>query len=51
MTRKELPKSIRKHLRKKKACVRRETTDSKKRKKKIDDLYKKFLNKQTKNES
>ncbi len=48
MTRKELPKSIRKHLRKKKSRIRREIIDSEKKKKKIEDLYKNFLSKRGK---
>lgn len=43
MTAKRLPKSIRKHIRKEKARIRREYIDPEKQKKKINQLYKKIF--------
>lgn len=40
---KRLPKSLRKHIRKEKARIRREILDIKKQEKLINELYKKFL--------
>jgi hypothetical protein len=39
---KKLPKSIRKHIRNKKAMIRRGVPDAKEREKLISELYKKF---------
>lgn len=38
-----LPQGVKKHIRKKKAQIRREFTDTKKQKEEIDQLYQKFL--------
>ena len=40
---KKLPKSIRKHIRKEKARIRREVFYAEEQKKSIDELYKKLL--------
>jgi len=42
MRKKKLPKSIRKHIRKEKARIRREVLDFKKQRELINQLYKKF---------
>ena len=42
---KKMPKSIRKHIRREKARIRREVLDVQKQKEMIDELYKKHLNK------
>lgn len=42
MTRKELPKSVRKHIRKEKARIRQEVLDKEKQKEEINKLYQKF---------
>ena len=42
MTKKRLPKSIRKHIRKEKARIRREVLNLEERRKLIDELYRKF---------
>ncbi len=39
-----LPKSVRKYLRRKKACIRREVFDVEEQERLIQELYKKFLN-------
>lgn len=39
---KKLPKSLRKYIRQEKARIRRETSDIKKQKELIDELYKKI---------
>lgn len=49
MERKKLPKSLRKHIRREKARIRREVFDFKKREKLIQELYQKFLKKILKN--
>ena len=41
---KELPKSVRKHIRKEKARIRRELLDEEKQEKLIDELYQRFSN-------
>ncbi len=40
---KKLPKSLRKHIRKEKARIRRQVFDFKEQEKLIDELYKKLL--------
>ena len=45
MTKKRLPPSIRKYLRKEKARIRREVLDLKEQEKQIQKLYQKFLKK------
>ena len=45
MAKKQLPKSLRKYIRKEKARIRREILDLKKQRELIDQLYKKFLKK------
>lgn len=42
MGKKKMPKSIRKHIRKEKARIRREVLDLKKQKELIDKLYQRF---------
>ncbi len=42
MSRKKLPKSIKKHIRKEKAGIRREVLDYNKQKELVKKLYKKF---------
>ena len=44
MVKKKLPHSIRKHIRKEKARIRRQVLDIKKQKELIDNLYKKHDN-------
>lgn len=46
-----LPKSIKKHIRKKKAQIRSKFVDPKKQEEKIDQLYQKFLNRFQANEN
>jgi hypothetical protein len=41
MTKKKMPHSIRKHIRKEKARIRRQVLDIKEQNKKIEELYKK----------
>ena len=43
MKKKKMPKSIKKHIRKEKARIRREVLDVKKQGKQIDELYQKFF--------
>ena len=45
MTKKKTPNSVRKHIRKEKARIRRQVLDVKKQKELIDELYKKNDNK------
>lgn len=47
---KKLPKSVRKHIRKEKARIRREVTDKEKQEKLISQLYQRFFNQYSKNE-
>jgi len=42
MVKKKLPKSVRKHIRREKARIRRETSDFNKQKELIEQLYQKF---------
>ncbi|MCD6233208.1 hypothetical protein J7J81_02400 [bacterium] len=45
MAKKQLPKSLRKYIRKEKARIRREILDLKKQRELIDQLYKRLLKK------
>lgn len=49
MTKKRLPKSMRKHIRQEKARIRREVLNLKKQKELINQLYKKFLKEKDEN--
>jgi len=44
MSAKDLPQSVRKHIREEKARIRREVLDVEKKKELISQLYSKFLN-------
>ncbi|MEF8847337.1 MAG: hypothetical protein V5A57_02845 [Candidatus Paceibacterota bacterium] len=48
---KELPKSVRKHIRREKARIRRESLDEEEQQKLIKQLYKRFLNQYSKNKN
>jgi len=51
MANKKLPNSIRKHIRKEKARIRREVIDKNRREELINELYQKFLNQNSNNDS
>lgn len=50
MSKKKLPKSVRKHIREEKARIRREVLDPERRQELINQLYDKFLKQKDKNE-